>query len=55
MALLLGLQGCNFRDPIALEIPEERAVIHQCRRGTFKSTSRLGDRACQQYLDEVAQ
>ena len=55
MALLLGLQGRNFRDPLSLEIPEERAVIHQHRRGTFKSTSRLGDRACQQNLNEVAQ
>ena len=47
MALLLGLQGRNFHDPLALEIPEEHTVIHQRRRDTFKSTSRLGDRAYQ--------
>ena len=43
------------REVLATLGPEERAVIHQHRRGTFKSTSRLGDRACQQYLNEVAQ
>jgi len=51
MALLLGLQGRNSRDPLVHKIPEDGTLIHRRRRGTIKSTSNLGNRASYQQCN----